>query len=189
MYWDSLAAVLAFVVFSTRRQLPMSRYSALPEHVRNQLSSIEPSRDGELIYYPIRAVFKSGEVLDTVYIVPERRYLKYWGVYPEADKGKRWVRIEDVVEVEDSPTRLPARFADEIYRQGESGMGYTIFTVVFAGGQTQACVTGNAVDFICYPPGRSAKDVVAVRPHEGRRDDSLVKAPEWYWCLYSEAPE
>jgi hypothetical protein len=131
MYWDSLTAALPFVVFSTRRELPMSRYSALPEHIRIRLSGIEPSRDGELIYHPIRAALKSGEVLDTVYIVPaERPYLKYWGVYPEADKGKRWVRIEDVVEVEDSPTRLPARFADEIYRQGESGMGYTIFTVV-----------------------------------------------------------
>ena len=139
--------------------------------------------------YPVRAGLKSGEVLDTVYIMPEKPYLKYWGVYPEEDRAKRWVRIEDVVEVEDSPTRLPARFADEIYRQGESGMGYTIFTVVFAGGQTRACVTGNAVDFIRYPPGTSPKDVVAVRPHEGRRDDSLVTAPEWYWCLYSEASD
>jgi len=67
--------------------------------------------------------------------------------------------------------------------------GNTIFTVVFANGFRQACVTGNAVDFIRYPPGKSPKDVVAVIPHEGRRDDSLVKAPEWYWCLYSEALE
>jgi len=167
----------------------MNRYSQLPDNIRGQLRRIEPSRDGELVYYPIRAILNSGEVLDTVYIVPEKPYLKYWGIYPEGDRGKRWVRIEDVTEVEDSPTRLPARFANEIYRQGESGMGYTIFTVVFADGHKQACVTGNAVDFIRYPPGKSPRDVVAVVPHEGRRDDSLVKAPGWYWCLYSEAPE
>ena len=76
--------------------------------------------------------------------------------------------------------------ANEIYRNGESGMGYTIFTVVFADGVRQACTTGNAVDFIQYPIGKGPKDVVAVIPHEGRRDDSLVKSPEWYWCLYSE---
>lgn len=167
----------------------MSSYPALPEHIRARLVGIEPSRDGELLYYPVRVVLKSGDILDTVYIVSEKPYLKYWGVYPEADRGKRWIRIEDVAQVEDSPTRLPARFANEIYQQGESGMGYTIFTVVFADGHKQACVTGNAVDFIRYPPGKSPKDLVAVIPHEGRRDDSLVKAPEWYWCLYSEAPE
>jgi hypothetical protein len=131
-------------------------------------------------------MLKDGRVLDTVYIVPEMPYTKYWGVYPEDDKHKSWIRIEDIAQVAESPNRLPARFANEIYSQGESGMGYTIFTVVFGDGQKQACVTGNAVDFIRYPPGKSSKDVVAVIPHEGRRDDSLVKAPEWYWYLYSE---
>ena len=83
-------------------------------------------------------------------------------MYPEDDKGKRWIRIEDVFAVEESHTRLPALFADELYRNGESGMGYTIFTVVFADGQWQACVTGNAVDLIRYPPGKGSRDVVAV---------------------------
>jgi hypothetical protein len=46
------------------------------------MDGIEPSQGGELAYYPIRAVLKSGEFLDTVYIVPEKPYLKYWGVYP-----------------------------------------------------------------------------------------------------------
>jgi hypothetical protein len=167
----------------------MNRYSQLPDNIQVLLSRIEPSHDGALFYYPVRAVLRTGEILEAVYIVPEKPYRKYWGVYPEDDRGKRWIRIEDAKDVEDSPTRLPARFADEIYRRGESGMGYTIFTVVFADGQKQACVTGNAVDFIRYPPGKSPNDVVAVLPHEGRRDDSLVKAPEWYWCLYSEAAE
>ena len=67
----------------------MNRYSQLPDNIRDQLSRIEPSHDGELVYYPIRAILNSGEVLDTVYIVPEKPYLKYWGVYPEADRGKR----------------------------------------------------------------------------------------------------
>ena len=161
-------------------------YSPLLPHVREALESIEPSRDGELVYYPCRAVLRSGEAFDTVYIVSEKPYVRHWGVYPQNDSGKRWILMEDIAQVQESPTRLPARFANEVYRKGESGMGYTIFTIVFADGVRQACVSGNAVDFIRYPIGKGPKDVVALLPHEGRRDDSLVKSPEWYWCIYSE---
>jgi hypothetical protein len=164
-------------------------YSPLLVHVREALKGIEPSRDGELVYYPCRVVLNSGEACDTVYIVPEEPYVKQWGVYPENDSGKRWIRMEDIAEVMESPIRLPAQFANEIYKSGESGMGYTIFTVVFADGVRQPCVSGNAVDFIRYPIGKGPKDVVAVIPREGRRDASLVKSPQWYWCLYSEKPE
>jgi hypothetical protein len=150
------------------------------------LEKIEPSRDGELFYFPCKARLRDGSSVDTVYVAPERTYLKYWGVYPEDDKGKLSVKIDDVVEIESSPTRLPARFANEIYRNGESGMGYVVFTVLFADDEKQACVSGNAVDFIRYPARKGPKDVVGVIPHQGRRDDSLVKGPDWYWCLYSD---
>jgi hypothetical protein len=161
-------------------------YSPLLAHVRETLKCIEPSRSGGLVYFPCCAVLKSGETCDTVYIVPEGPYIRQWGVYPENDSGKRWIRMEDIAEVKESPIRLPAKFANEIYKMGESGMGYTIFAVVFADGVRQACASGNAVDFIRYPIGKGPKDVVAVIPHEGRRDASLVKSPQWYWCLYSE---
>jgi hypothetical protein len=68
---------------------------------------------------------------------------------------------------------------------GESGMGYTIFTVVFADGSRQAYSCGNAVDFIRYPEGAGPKDVVDVLPHEGRNAEP-VRCPEYYWCLFSE---
>lgn len=163
----------------------MARYAQIPEHIRDALANLEPSKDGELAYFPCRVTLKDGTVFDTVYIEPEKPYLRFWGVYPEDDRDSRFVRIEDVENVEDSPVRLPARFASEIYRNGESGMGYTIFTVVFSDGSRQACVTGNAVDFVCYPNGKGPNDVVEVCPHEGR-DDAPVSAPKWYWCLYSE---
>jgi hypothetical protein len=137
------------------------------------------------MYYPCRVTLKNGMIIDTVYIEPEQPYLRSWGVYPEDDRGKMSVRIEEVLKVEDSPRRLPAHFANEIYRGGESGMGYTIFTVVFSDGQRQAYGTGNAVDFIRYPEGKGPHDVVAVEPHVGRGANP-VSSPEWYWCLYSE---
>ncbi len=108
-----------------------------------------------------------------------------WGIYPEDDKAKRWIRIEDVVEVCESPIRLPPLFANELYKNGESGMGYTIFTVVFSDGEKQACVSGNAIDFIRYPNGKGPRDIVAVLPHKGRNQNP-VNAPQWTWCLYSE---
>ena len=163
----------------------MPRYASLPDHIRKALEAIVPSGDDELKYYPCRVTLRSGVVLDTVYVEPEKPYLRFWGVYPEDDSGKNFVRIEDVLEVEDSPARLPAQLANDIYDSGESGMGYTIFTVEFSDGQRQACATGGAVDFIQYPEGKGPDDVIAVYPHEGR-NANLVPAPQWYWCLYSE---
>lgn len=165
----------------------MPRYPVLPDHVREALGCIVPSGGDDLFYYPCRVTLRDGRVLDTVYIEPEMPYLRQWGVYPEDDRGKKFVKIEDVVAVEDSPSRLPARFANQIYDHGESGMGYTIFTVVFSDGERQAYGTGNAVDFIRYPDGKVPNDVSSVLPHEGRNAQS-VGPPDWYWCLYSGEP-
>ena len=145
----------------------MHRYPLLPDHIRTALAKIEPSRDGNVSYNPCSVLLRDSQVLPAVYVISEEPYLKHWGIYPENDKGKSWIRIEDVIGVEESPLRLPARFANELYKQGESGMGYTVFTIVFGDGQEQPCITGNAVDFIRYPIGKGPDDVVAVRPHQG----------------------
>ena len=163
----------------------MSRYSLLPRHIQEALQGIEPTHDGDLTYFPCSTTLTSGDVLDTVYFMPERPVMKMWEVYLQTDGAKRLIRMESVTKVRDSPTRLPARFANELYQRGESGMGYTIFTVVFSDGERQACVTSSGVDFIQYPPGKGPRDVTAVLPHEGRRDDSLVEAPASYWCIYA----
>jgi hypothetical protein len=167
-------------------KLPMSRFSLLPRHIQEGLQGVEPTHDGDLMYFPCSVTLTSGDVLDTVYFMPERPAMKMWEPYLQTDGAKRLIRVENVAEVRDSSRRIPASFANELYQHGESGMGYTIFTVVFSDGVRQACVTGNGVDFIQYPPGKGPLDVTAVIPHEGRRDDSLVKAPPSYWCIYAE---
>jgi len=88
-----------------------------------------------------------------------------------------------VASLSESPFRLPAPFANELYEAGESGMGYTIFTVEFRGGIERSYVGGNAIDFIVYPEGMSATDVVAVVPHKGRNSHPR-SAPDYYWCLF-----
>jgi hypothetical protein len=118
-----------------------------------------------------------------VYVVADGLYIKYWGVYPEQDRHKSYIYVSDVEAFAESPRRLPAQFANKLYASGESGMGYTIFTVVFSDGSRQAYGTGNAVDFIRYPKGPS--DVSDVLPHEGRKANP-VPAPKYYWCLFSD---
>lgn len=160
------------------------RYSELPASIRAALSKIVPSGDDKLPYYPCLVKFRSGEELDRVYLVAEDPFRAYWGMYPEEDRSKNSVRLEDVLEVKESPTRLPAEFANQIYRGGESGMGLMLFTVIFDDGTRQVCANGGAVDFIRYPDGKGPSDVVKVVPHEGR-GEKWVWGPDYFWCLYS----
>jgi hypothetical protein len=76
---------------------------------------------------------KDGTSLDRVYFVSQLPWVTLWGVYPSQDRGKHEVLVSDVVSVAESPSRLPAAFATELYKAGESGMGNTVFTVVFKG--------------------------------------------------------
>lgn len=156
-----------------------------PDKLRDDLSAIAPSRSGDLPYWPCAARMKDGTVLACVYVVPEGPYIRHWGVYPQQDNGKRYISLSDVDSLADSPQRLPAQFANKLYKSGESGMGYTIFTVVFADGSRRAYGTGNAVDFIRYPEGKGQSDVVDVLPHEGRNAEP-VSCPVYYWCLFSD---
>lgn len=157
----------------------------LPDKLREDIKAITPSEGGDLTYWPCAARMKDGTVLVCVYVVPEGPYLKHWGIYPQQDRGKSHISIADVDALADSPRRLPARFANKLYKSGESGMGYTIFTVVFADGSRQGYGGGNAVDFVRYPEGKGPSDVVDVLPHEGRNSDPISR-PEYYWCLFSE---
>lgn len=163
-----------------------ARYGSLPARIAESLRGIEPSRDGEMLYHPCRAIVSGGIALNAVYIAPEVPYLRHWGIFPEDDRGKFWIPIEAVEAVEESPMRLPAEFANQIYRSGESGMGYAIFTVIFADGTQQTNLCGNAVDFIDYPRGKGPGDVRQVIAHQGRWQAGMVKGPRYYWCLYSE---
>jgi hypothetical protein len=128
---------------------------------------------------------KDGRQRECVYLVEEESYLEVWGVYPEDDAAKSSVRIEDVADLAESPRRLPAELADKLYRSGESGMGYMIFTVAFRDGGRLAVVTGNAVDFIPLPPDKTWTDIEDVLPHVGRDAPDLTKAPDYCWCIYS----
>jgi len=147
---------------------------------------VAPSENYGLKYYPCRVMLKDGGHVDRVYVVEQQQYIRVWGVYPEGDGGKSSVLIEDVVDIEESPSRLPAQLANKLYEAGESGMGGTVFTVVFRHGGRQAFAAGNAVDFISFPEGKTTADIRDVLPHKGRESRDIKKAPAYYWCIYSE---
>jgi hypothetical protein len=159
------------------------KYPTLPQELKRQLQRVTPT-DG--LYYPCKVTLASGGAVDCVYFAEAERWFRTWGVWPDEDSGKRWLDVGDVRAIEESPSRLPPKFADQLYEAGESGMGYTLFIVCFRDGTTVPFGTGNAIDFIRYPPGQSPETVARVIPHAGRGDRRLESTPEYYWCLYSD---
>jgi hypothetical protein len=81
----------------------------LPDKLREDLSAITSSRDGDLTYWPCAARMKDETVLVCVYVVPEGSYIKRWAVYPQQDRGKSHISVADVDALAESLGRLPAR--------------------------------------------------------------------------------
>src|SRR5262249_13038632 len=135
-------------------------------------------------YRPCSVTLRDGRRFENVYVMAAQDYISTWGVWPEDDSGKRSVPIEQVLSLDESPNRLPAWAADKLYRAGESGMGYRVFSVRCRDGTVQAHISGNAIDFISFPPGKSAADIAEVFPHEGRNDPRALQAPDYFWCLH-----
>ncbi len=162
----------------------MSRYKSLTSDQKAQLAQVVPSHSPYgLEYRPCRVRLRDGTSLDRVYIVEADSYKTVWGVWPANDPGKRSISIEDVELIEESPYRLPASLADELYRGDETGPGYFEYTVVLADGTMIPTLTGGAVDFPRLPDGVTADEIVDVIRGKGNLDET---PPEYLWCLYAE---
>jgi hypothetical protein len=162
----------------------MNKYPPISQRLHEKLMEIVPSRDGEMEYRPCSVTLRDGIQLPCVYVVPVQPYGRYWGIPREQERGKPFVRVEDIVDITESPLRLPAQFASHIYEGGESGMGYCLFTVVFGDGLAQSCGTGNAVDFVALPDGYTGSDIVRVERHAGRNAPRMKRSLEFFWCFY-----
>lgn len=113
----------------------------MSEALSEQLSRVPPSLGPYCGYRPCRVTLRSGQTDDVVYIAKAESYIAAWGVRPEDDAAKRSVSIADVVDITESPRRLPATFANRLYDSGESGMGYSVFTV---------CPSRRASPAVCH---------------------------------------
>jgi hypothetical protein len=173
-----------------RRYEPFSpgarEYGALPGQLRSELERVPPVSDGLVNYYPCKVRLKDGRWQDFVYVVDADSYIRVWGVWPDQDKGKRAIMIEDVEEIAESPSRLPPAFAQRLYEAGESGMGYVIFELSYSDGSRSAHSAGNAVDFVRLPNDKTPKDIVGVHPHAGREARDHFSVQQYYWCLFGK---
>ena len=80
-----------------------------------------------------------------------------------------WINPSSIALLQESPVRMPARFARQIHDAGESGMGYRRYTVELHDGTVFVHLAANLlIDLLCLPTGYTQRDVVGVRPHEGR---------------------
>lgn len=157
------------------------RYPPLSSELARQLGAVPITNN---LYRPCQVILDDGTRLDRVYVVDAAPWFQQWGVWPEEDGGKQFLPLQRVSQILDSPSRLPAFAAAKLYATGESGMGYTIFTVCFQDGTNQIVQAGNAIDFIEYPAGQSPETVLDVLPHVGRDDPARASAPDYHWCLY-----
>ena len=192
-----LAVVVLFVLLDNswghvhpmQASRPLARRRSRPELPRQlaaQLAAVAPSTDGAIDYRPCRVTLDDGSVRDRVYVQRSDVWFDQWGVDPEDDPGKELVPIDTVVAIEESPSRLPPRFASQMYAAGESAMGGCVFQLVLRNGRRLDCSTGNAVDFIDWPPGTGPHDVVELVPHQGRTGTHDVKGAAFAWSLYDE---
>jgi hypothetical protein len=154
--------------------------------VQQQLDRIEPSMHApEALLYPCSARLKDGTVISCVYFVEPAIFRRlFLHDRPEDMPDMHWFYADQVASIEESPARLPAPFASEIYRAGQSGMGYFVFTVVFSRWSNREYVTGLP-DFIDYPRGKGPLSVKSVLPHVGRRISKLVLHLPIHWCIFS----
>lgn len=153
--------------------------------MRTQLAYLEPSIVGGAKYYPCSAYVSTGQLINCVYLVEKDGYFARWGGWPEDDSAKHYLHLNEISSIADSPNRLPAQFAKEVYNIGESGMGIYSFSIRFKNGMKQAYSSGGAVDFINYPKNTSGSDIVKILPYTTTNSEPL-KEPTYYWCLYSD---
>jgi hypothetical protein len=152
--------------------------------VRYQLDKIEPSVEmyGTRLY-PCSAQLHDGRMLECVYFVDIASFKRFWGWErpEEVPGGKLSISPDQVASVQESRLRLPARFANQIYRAGESGMGYFNFCLVFSWWYRRDYVVGSFVDFLEYPFWFGPADVRRVILYRNKRE--ARRTPETWWCV------
>ncbi len=156
----------------------MSRIGAISKDLFNRLKTIEPNRYG---YYPCSVILNNGQFQDYVYIVDRNIFIKTWGYNPEEEKAKRFIKINDIADIRESPSRLPSHITNKLNKSGETKMGSVIATYVFSDATKLSLI--NAHDFIEYPDRKTANDLIDVIPHKWDKDN-LKTGPQFYYSIY-----
>ena len=149
-----------------------------------QLDAIEPSEvEPGFRLHPCAAELNDGTSLECVYFMTaatSRRLLGREG--PASFPDRYWISQHDVASIAESPVRLPARFANEIYGAGETHYGCYIFTLIFSRWVRRGYLVGGFIDFLDFPRGHGPSDVKEVLLRLGPTHPSQL--PEYKWCVY-----
>jgi hypothetical protein len=150
-----------------------------------QVEAVTPSTDGRLLYRPCQVVLDDGRTVDRVYVQEAWTWKAVWGAWPNEDRDES-IPIDSIASVSESRSRIAPRLADRLLEAGETGMGYTKFTLILRDGRKINTMTGGAVDFPGLPAGVVASDVEDVIIHEHVGDPTTaVTLPQTRWCLYT----
>lgn len=182
-FWAS-SGIDSDEIYARDREV-LKEVPVIDRELAGQLMHVEPSRDRELTYRPCRIRLRDGSVLDRVAIVEAEPYIQKWGSWPQHEEGRRYVSIAEVVQIEETACRLPARVATKLYEAGESRMGAFLFTLVLRDGRHINGSSGSCVDFTDLPDGVAPREIVDVIAHE-QADLAAGGAgcPDFSWCLY-----
>jgi hypothetical protein len=161
-------------------------YALLSPEQEQQLSAVRASIVSGSVQKPCRVKLENGQIINNVYVAEAKSYIKYWGAWPEDDPAKRSLNIAEVSETTASPNALPMHLADEIAAIGENCMGGVRFALTFSDNSEQVYECGNLIDFLQFPAGKTAADVVGVKPIAKPIRDKTLTCSEYYWCLYSK---
>lgn len=138
----------------------------LDERLSGQLFQIRPSYRFGYNWFPCSVKLKNGEVIERVYLInaAEEKEGCWLG------EKKALYPLEDVVEIKESPYRLPHRIWKKLNKAGETAMGYLAFTLKFFDGSSFPYVSdGYFLDFFEMPEGKKEKDIIDVTPHHPRQ--------------------
>ncbi len=157
--------------------------SRLSRAMMEKLSRIELSHDGTLEYRPCAVRLTDGQTVERVIFAEADSWYREWGVWPDEDRDKVAISPSTVVDIWESPVRMPAHLADALYRHGESGMGFYRVTIRFRDNSAARFTAGNVVDFPYLPPGATGESIVSVDYDEP--PGPIYEAPPFVWCLYA----
>ena len=153
-------------------------YSPLPPSLAAQLHEVQANTFGA---YPCRVRLRDGRWVDRVYAMDATAFAAFGTFWSSVDAAQHEQTVTEVVELADSPTRLPPSLAQRAYDAMESGMGYYRFKLVLRDGRSLTVMTGSWLDFL--PEGLVTGDIVDLVPH-GAGDDGHAEAPTYLWCFY-----
>jgi hypothetical protein len=182
------AAAEAAEVRAEEWQVVSEPYGTAPvisDNLLQQLMSVPTSNTGMNEVRPCCVRLRDGSWRDCVYIEELEHHLDWDLEWPLSDREDA-PSFGDVVEIRESPRRLPPSIANALYDAGESAMGGSWFVLVTRSGQRIPCETAYWVDFIDLPEGVAPSDIVAAEPHadEARTSLNRVHALGTHWSVY-----